>query len=84
MRKRKRKSMWGMEKSKKKTYGEKTKKTKNKKKKRMLVDDFAPPQLFQVDDKPITLVKGSVPKSPQLIDGPLKLVSRFKMLVDES
>jgi hypothetical protein len=33
MRKRKRKSMWGMEKSKKKTYGEKTKKTKNKKKK---------------------------------------------------
>jgi len=84
MRKRKRKSMWGMEKTKKKkTYGEKTKKTKNKKK-RMLVDDFAPPQLFQVDDKPITLVEGSVPKSPQLIDGPLKLVGRFKMLVDES
>ena len=24
----------------------------------MLVDDFAPPQLFQVDDKPITLVEG--------------------------
>jgi len=59
------------------------KKTKNKKK-RMLVDDFAPPQLFQVDDKPITLVEGSVPKSSQLIDGPLKLVGRFKMLVDES
>jgi hypothetical protein len=49
----------------------------------MLVDDFAPPQLFQVDDKPITLVKGSVPKSPQLIDGPLKLVSNESwMLVD--
>ena len=79
MRKRKRKSMWGMEKSKKK----KNIRGKNKKK-RMLVDDFAPPQLFQVDDKPITLVEGSVPKSPQLIDGPLKLVGRFKMLVDES
>jgi hypothetical protein len=71
-------------KQKKKNIRGKNKKNKKQKKKRMLVDDFAPPQLFQVDDKPITLVEGSVPKSPQLIDGPLKLVGRFKMLVDES
>lgn len=49
----------------------------------MLVDDFAPPQLFQVDDEPITLLEGSVSKSPQLIDGPIKLVGRFRMLVGE-
>ena len=77
MRKRKRKNMWGMDKSNKKNIRGKNKKII------MLVDDFAPPQLFQVYDKPITLVERSVPKSPQLIDGPLKLVGRFKMLVDE-
>lgn len=77
------------EKKKKKRHVGNAKKQKKKniwgknKKKIMLVDDFAPPQLFQVYDKPITLVEGSVPKSPQLIDGPLKLVGRFKMLVDE-
>jgi hypothetical protein len=46
MRKRKRKSMWGMEKSKKKKNirGE-----NKKKKKKKLMDYFAPPQLFQVN-----------------------------------